>query len=128
MKITVKITKDVLKRSMMCGTMSNLGAVGKNCAIALAVIDIFPDAIVGPQKIYPFGDYVNGDGNKIDLPWEAISFIFYFDDLKKTPEARLALPEFSFEIEVPHSVIEKIGIGEAYRVLSESKTLELVHP
>lgn len=127
MKITVKITKDVLKRSMMCGVANQYK--GDSCGVAVAVRDIFPCAHIGISLIYPFTSGGRGDERYIiHLPVVAVDFIKSFDSLGDTPEERLNLPEFSFEIEVPHSVIEKIGIGEAYRVLSESKTLELVHP
>lgn len=40
MKIKIKVTKDILKRSMMCGV--NDCEVSRNCAISLAVREIAP--------------------------------------------------------------------------------------
>jgi hypothetical protein len=66
------------------------------------------------------------DFGVIDLPDTATEFIFQFDS--RRPADRLTMPEISFEVDVPSEMIEAIGIGQAYKILSESKTLELVHP
>lgn len=132
MKILIKVTKDVLNRSQFCQVTEGNDA-RKSCAIALAVREIFPNA-----EVYGFGIVINpiGDlsiqnsisGKGYDIFWgdkapQAL-WIGIFDNL--SPWERLAIPEFSFEIEVPNEIIEKIGIGEVYRILSESKTLEHV--
>lgn len=135
MKILIKITKDILKQSMMCGVnipkdalpISKLQqiAVGANCAFALAVREIWPNASIG-DRIYP---YYFPEGNierQIAISDEAWGYIKKFDLLRQTPEMRLELPEQSFEIDVPHSILEKVGISEVYKILSESKTLECV--
>lgn len=116
--------KEILQRSMMCGTGLNFDNVSENCAIALAVRDIFPKASVIYNKIYP-------DVNKLYLPNILISdivneFISLFDRLKHNPKERLNLPETSFIVDVPDSLIELIGIEEVTKILSKSKTLELV--
>lgn len=133
MKILIKVTKEVLKRSAGCGR-SSLSNIGSNCAVALAVVDIFPNAWVSHAFIhlhnvnYPTFNYVcdNEATHSIPLPRFVSQFISDFDSLDYNN--RINLPEISFEIEVPQSVIDKIGISEAYRILSESKTLELVAP
>lgn len=123
MKILIKVTKDVLFRSRMCG----LGGAGlsTNCAIAVAIRDLFPKASIGcPSMIF--------DSSQSDLrydnilPSKALSFISKFDS--STPEERVNMPEFSFELPIPEEVINRISIGMIYKVLSESRTLELVHP
>lgn len=109
---------------MLCGTTDSTEEkdwTTTNCAIALAVRDIFPKAEVFASEIIPFGM-----GPEICLPDIASDFIKEFDNFKNDPKARLLMPEISFEIDVPMKVIEKIGIREAYKVLSESRTLELV--
>ena len=119
MKILIKVTKDILKKSMMCGV-----DLRKNCAIAVAVREIFPQASVGLNTIAPTGKE-EGLG-RISLPITAVTFIGTFDNLHHTPEKRLELPELSFEIDVPYYILEQVGISEVYKILSESKTLECV--
>lgn len=119
MKILIKVTKDVLRRSAGCTAGKTI--ISQNCAVALALRDLFPQAQVG----YPDMCFYFGQREEYILNSDVLMFIHRFD--KASPEERLLFPEFSFEIEVPSAVIDKIGIGQAYKVLSESKTLELVH-
>lgn len=119
MKIKIKCDRATLEKSMMC--RSNAYAY-ENCWIALAVRDLFPNAYVTRVNIYPLGE----PDEFIWLPGEAMQMIIRFDELIDSPHKRLALPEFSFEIDVPSEVIEKIGLNEVYKILSESKTLEHV--
>lgn len=124
MKILIKVTKDILQRSMMCGVDSIAKNCAINCAIAVAVREIFPQASVGLNTIAPISKEEGLE--RISLPITAVSFISTFDSLYHTPAKRLELPEFSFEIDVPYSILEKVGISEVYKILSESKTLECV--
>lgn len=119
MKLQIKITKDILKRSMMCSGLE----VGTNCAIALAIRDIFPEAYVSMWYIY---EKIQQNIPTIRLPLEATNFIKRFDSLVSKPQKRLNLPEFSFEIDVPEEVINSIGIEEATEIISKSETLEIV--
>jgi len=128
MKIQINITKDILKRSMMCGT-NPLQKVTSNCAIALAVRDIFKFAQVSKDNIYFYKEDNDNHSNYISgcsLPESARVFIEKFDYLFNNPEKRLKLPEFSFEIEIPNAVIEQMNLSEVYKILSESETMELV--
>jgi len=136
MKIKIHVTREILERSAMCPglTDDNGVEVRTNCAVALSVIEIFPNA-----EVYQFGmtftrkeisplDSLAGRG--YGIYWGRTNpiahFIGRFDALAF--EERRLMPEQSFEIDVPSEVIEKIGIGEVYKILSESKTLELVNP
>jgi hypothetical protein len=130
MKILIKVTKDVLKATMMCGVGDK--RVASNCAISYAAREIFNKCSVTYDDkcqpaiyIYPSNNIY---GVKIPLPSQAGDFMFAFDSLESSPESRLALTEQSFEVDVPEAAIQIIGISEAYRILSESKTLELVMP
>jgi hypothetical protein len=127
--IRVNITKDVLRDSMFC-----ISEFGQTCAIATVIIEIFGNmAYVGKDYIYIVRD---GDHSQsqfgiisdcyIDLPPVAKNFILDFDALKNDPEARLNMPEISFEISIPDEVIELIDINEVHRVLAESKTMSLI--
>lgn len=124
MKILIKVTKEILERSKMCGhKQGDHEWIGSKCAIALAVRDMFPRAYVFTTAV-AFNGY--GTSPEVSLPSEAVEFIINFDCA--VPADRPNLPEFSFEIDVPSEVIEKIGLQEVYKILSESRTLELVMP
>lgn len=142
MKILVKVTKEILIKTSRCNN-----AFGINCAIAAAIREMFPHSITGNRmlSIYteenfikllnnPFNLY-RKDQNviytlgypeiaQIQLPFEAMRFIRTFDIT--SVEHRMNLEPIQFEINVPNEVIDQIGISTAYKVLSESKTLELV--
>ena len=138
MKITVKITKEILRESANCqvSAFAHLHKVGQNCAIGLAIFQLFGDMswvykrsigifYSGMRYIKTEFASITADADvEINLPYDATAFIDHFDSC--TPEQRLLISPFSFEIEVPEQLIQKIGIGEVYRILSESKTLELV--
>src|SRR6478752_4345288 len=124
MKILIKVTKEVLERSKGCKADHTATT---NCAIALAVRDLFPTAQVECDSIELIADaeYSNAD-NYCSLPQEAQDFIDQFDEAD--PFTRENMDPFSFEIEVPEFVIQQIGLSQIYKVLSESKTLEHVNP
>ena len=121
MKITVKVTKDVLERSRMC---SSGYKIAENCAISLAVRDLFPLALTHNLHCNLLGQHTSMAPDTIMLSDEVIWFIRRFDH--STPKERVLMSPFSFEIEVPEYVIEKIGLSQIYKVLSESKSLEMV--
>ena len=109
----ISITKEIIERSKYCGTGNDTHTVGKNCAIAFALADIFPDVFVTNHCIFPFGiDFEKGKELKISMPVIAQQFIKLFDGFCLTPRLRLLLPEFEFVIDVPDEVIEQINIDE----------------
>jgi hypothetical protein len=118
MKLTIKITKEVLERSKMCGIVREKISHARYCGIAVAVNGIFPGAIVKYQYII-----LPIILEAIALPDSATEFICEFD--RSTPEERTQMHPFSFEIDVPDSVIERIGIEEARAIIAKSETLEL---
>lgn len=122
MKFQINITKDILKRSMMCGTEDFQGLISKNCPIALAIRDLFPDATTGAIRI----EFNNDSSRCIDLPFEAKYFINRFDELWRIPEKRLNLPEFSFEIDVPEEYLPTVDISEIQEILKNSSSLQLM--
>lgn len=123
MRLLIKVTKEILEKSKMCGRKAS-DNTGANCAIALAVRDVWPEAWVYHEKIHTdlFG---RGNAVFIPLPYEAIAFIKHFDSLEIDPEARTKMPPISFYVEVPESVIEEIGISEIERIVANSNTLEI---
>ncbi len=130
MKIKIKVTKDILERSKMCGkTPETRNKVHTSCAIALAIRDIFPQASVS-TNIKPFFynedlscDFRNRD-SVIRLPEEAVEFIDDFDE--STPEQRVQMNPIEFEVEIPDCVVDQISIEEITRIVESSPTLELV--
>lgn len=140
MKILIKVTKDVLERTAMCGENGEYN-IGKNCAIAFAVCRLLPFSTTdvhhyvsmrGEEGVVKY--FINIYNNEIPtignfitaipLPQEAVDFIDAFDDA--SPVDRVRMRPISFEVDIPSVVIDMISISEAYKVLSESKTLELV--
>ena len=126
-RLTIKVTKDIIEKSRFCGQVKDLHNSSTHCAIALAIRDIFPDARVSPNHIYPFGPiFLNNDDMKrvyIQLPKEAIIFISIFDNMDACQ--RLELAEITFDIEIPDIVIEKIDIDELKPLLANHPTLAL---
>lgn len=136
MKIKIKVTKEILNQSKNCvsapcmnpGDFERRVGTGFNCAISLAVNDLFDMAWVSHESISIGQKYEDifetTHSLSINLPSEARLFIRKFDMLY--PEERGGMQPIEFEIYVPDDVIESIGLSEVHRILKESKTLELV--
>lgn len=123
MKLKIKVTKEIIEKAIWCGTESETGYhVSKNCAVALAVRDIFPEARVSHLGFYPFCHTML---DAIIIPSKAQDFIKHFDRLADNPEARLYMDPIEFEVDIPDSVIEYIGIDEIQKIVEKSETLEL---
>jgi len=128
MKLKIKITREILRQSMMCGT-TGITDINKNCAISLAIRDIMPDAVVECDYINPFPKYYPGtsvliydsETTTIVLPKRAKDFITRFDAKYSEPKKRLRMTLIDFEITLPNSVIETINISDIHK----SPTLEL---
>lgn len=125
--LKIKVTKEIIEKSMWCGFGSS-NDIQENCAIALAVRDIFPDAQVEKYGIFLKREdwQTKGTDSDIQLPPEAIEFIGEFDLYSDTPEHRLLMPELEFEVEIPDKVLEEINIEELRPLLQNHPTLELV--
>ena len=110
----IKVTKEILYRSKGCGANNDIEKIGNNCAIALALKDIFPEVFVTAHHIYPFGIDEKNHNNElhIAMPQIALDFIKVFDCLRSIPNVRLHLPEFEFEILIPDEIISHIDIDE----------------
>lgn len=120
MKLKIKVTKEVLAATMRCGTFNNHEKISENCAIAFAVRDIFPMAMVGYENLRPLG--CMNPNLIIKLDGETTYFIQNFDSIKNYPELRLTLPEYEFEIELPDELVDLVNIADVYA----SPTLDLV--
>ena len=123
----ITITKDIIGHCKNCGRQNEKDEIGKNCAIALAVKDIFPNVYVTNYYILPFGiRHENDDALKIQLPVIAQQFIKLFDGFSLTPNLRLLLPEFEFDIDIPDAVIEQINIDEIRGLNQEAENKYLI--
>ena len=121
-QLKISITKEVIEQCKNCGNGNEKHEVGKNCAVAFALIDIFPDVYVTNYYIFPFGsEYEKEQVLKIPLPIVAQQFIKLFDGFSLTPKLRLLLPEFEFTIDVPDEVIEQINIDEVRELIEGDK-------
>ena len=113
-RFKIKVTKEILELSKECGAHNDIETIGENCAIALALKDIFPQVVVTDYYIYPFGiDNKNKlDDLRIVMPKIAQDFVRLFDSLSAIPGVRPMLPEFEFEISIPDEIIAEINIDE----------------
>jgi len=119
-QLKVSITKEIIDRCKNCGNEDQKHIIGNNCAIAFALIDVFPDIYVGNYYILPLGlDYEKEI--RIPLPGIALQFIKLFDGFSLTPRLRLLLPEFEFTIDVPDEVIDQINIDEVRELIGGEK-------
>jgi hypothetical protein len=119
-QFSITITKSIIKRCKNCG--NELHEAEKNCAIAIALIDIFPEVHVTADHIFPWGIDLEKENNaRIPLPVIAQQFIKLFDGFSLTPRLRLLLPEFEFTIDVPDEVIERINIDEVKELIGDNK-------
>ena len=125
-QLKISVTREIIKQCKHCGIGNDKYEIGKNCAVAIAVADIFPDAYVTNYYIYPFGlEYEKEDKLKIALPLVAQQFIKLFDSFSVIPKLRLLLPEFEFSIDVSDEVIEHINIDEVRDLIRGNKFLQL---
>ena len=114
----IVITKEIIAQCKNCGTTNDDRRVENNCAIAVALADIFPKVYVTDLYIFPFG--IEGDKEKdikISMPVIAKQFIKLFDGFRFTPRLRLMLPAFEFTIDIADEVIEQINIDDAKELI-----------
>jgi hypothetical protein len=107
---TIHVTKEIIARARHSG-QDEERSIGDNCAIALALKDLFPDVFVTGDHIHPFGFDQEGE-MVIGLPAIARDFIKVFDSLVAMPRVRMLIPEFNFEISIPDSFPEQINIDD----------------
>jgi hypothetical protein len=113
MNLLIKITPEVLERAKMCGT-DEAKSYLTNCAIAVAIRDVFPNA-----KTTSFEIQDREIGLCIKHSKEVLAFIDLFDNTE--PDDRPFLTPLSFTVELPDEVVERIDISD----IEKSETLEL---
>lgn len=122
LQLKIAITKEIIEQCKNCGSENEEHEIGNNCAVAFALMDIFPDVYITNYYIFPFGiEHEKEQNLKIPLPIIAQQFIKLFDGFRITPKLRLLLPEFEFTIDVPDEVIEEINIEEVRELIYGDK-------
>ena len=118
----IRITKEIIEHCKNCGTENGTQDIGRNCAVAFALKDIFPDVYVTNYYIFPFGvDDKKREDIKIAMPLIVQQFIKLFDGFYMMPNLRVLLPEFEFTINVPEEVIDQINIDEVRELIKFGK-------
>jgi hypothetical protein len=124
MQLKIAITKEIIEQCKNCGNENKEHEIGNSCAVAFALMDIFPNVYVTNYYVFPFGIADEKEQKlKIPLPIIAQQFIKLFDGFRLTPKLRLLLPEFEFTIDIPDEVIEQINIDEVRELIKEDKTI-----
>lgn len=124
----IRITKKIIAHCKNCGAENNKAEINRNCAIAFALKDIFPDVYVTNYYIFPFGiDDEKLEDVKISMPVIAQQFVKLFDGFYLTPDLRLLLPEFEFTINIPDKAINRINIDEIKALINNSNHKKFIH-
>ena len=119
----IRITKEIIEHCKYCGTENNKREINRNCAIAFALKDIFPDVYVTNHHIFPFGiNNAKAKDIKITMPVIAQQFIKLFDGFNLMPNLRPLLPEFEFTIDISDEVIDEINIDDMKQLLKAAIT------
>lgn len=112
MKFKITITKEVIDKSLMCGTQKEQSKrITTNCAFAVAYNELIPRTNVFHDSVC-FDD-INGIAiRKLDgvifhrLSFEQKDFIYKFDLMDGEPHQRYTLVGQTFDVEIPDEVIE----------------------
>jgi hypothetical protein len=126
----IKVTKNILELSKECGTHNDPETIGNNCAIALALKDIFPEVFVTNSDICPFGIDQKNNPKTLSIPMPKIArdFVKVFDSLSAVHKLRLHLPEFEFSIDIPDDIISDIDIEEVKDLLERKGSIHERQP
>jgi hypothetical protein len=128
LQFRIKITRDIIEQCKNCGATNDQFEIGRNCAVALALRDIFPEVYVTDYYIFPFGiNHEKRKDVKILLPVIAQQFIKLFDGFYLMPDLRLLLPEFEFAIDITHEVIDEINIDEVKELIKSKNVIQAAH-
>ena len=115
----ITISKEIIAQCKNCGTDNDARLVENNCAIAIALADIFPKVYVTNLFIFPFG--IDSE-LKIPMPLIAQQFINLFDGFRLMPGLRILLPAFEFTIDIPDEVVEQINIDDVKELIEKTES------
>lgn len=121
MEFIIIITKEVIDKSLRCGTSPEDVMVTKNCAFALAYRELIPHTFVGNSIVEFYKDepsiISSPFGSKI-LTKPQVDFIREFDFLRVKPLERYQFVGRTFEVEIPDEVIE-YHYGDAVKAVQK---------
>ena len=115
----ITISKEIIAQCKNCGTDNDARLVENNCAIAIALTDVFPKVYVTNLFIFPFG--IDSE-LRIPMPLIAQQFINLFDGFRLMPGLRILLPAFEFTIDIPDEVVEQINIDDVKELIEKTET------
>ncbi len=115
----ITISKEIIAQCKNCGTDNDARLVENNCAIAIALTDVFPKVYVTNLFIFPFG--IDSE-LRIPMPLIAQQFINLFDGFSLMPGLRILLPAFEFTIDIPDEVVEQINIDDVKELIEKTET------
>lgn len=125
----INVTKQNILDAKHCDLTGSEG-IGQNCAIAKAVLSIFPNVTVGSEQIYFWEERFQLESRMNELkassilPSEAKRFINNFDH--SSVRQREVMSPISFEIDIPDIIIDEISIDELTEALKGYPSMELV--
>ena len=130
MKFLINITKEIIDKSLMCGTSEDI-IPSQNCAFAIAFGNLIPNVNIGISKTFFCKDNKYNCGDtiiNIDNTIEQMQFIKNFDRMKNNPQERYSLVGQTFQVEIPSEVIDYYysDIAEAAQKIINSEILQLI--
>lgn len=126
MKILVTITQDIIDKSRWCGHDPSI-CVSSNCALAVAINELVPNAQVKTHRIR-FFDSFNQCIGFAENSNKMIFFIETFD--LTTAHNRDKFIGTELLVEIPHEVIEywyQGAVDKVNKILNKSKSLKLAN-
>jgi hypothetical protein len=97
--LKIKVTKQILLESAMCGVKGDAIGVAQNCAFARAVQCIFPNAFVGGLFIHP---------NTTPEGWKEIGRLYGELSNKKTKESKTVWDLISLDKRIGQAMCEDL--------------------
>jgi len=125
MKFKIKITKDVIDKSLLCGTDAKNVEISTNCAFAVAFRELIPVRVWLAETFF-----IDEDDEiiaRVPNSPEQIGFINNFDRLKNKPEERYKLVGQEFDVEIPDAIIE-YWYGDAVTATQKIIDSEILKP
>jgi hypothetical protein len=108
-KYSIHVTKEIIRSCKNLGMVDDIDIIGDKCPVALSVRHLFPEVHISNQYIFPRGMDTQ---MKISLPTKVTDFINKFDTLSSSPDLRLKMKGFKFDLIIPENVIASINIED----------------
>ena len=119
-KLQVKVTKEILRESMYCNQQYH-----NNCAIAIAIKEIFPKSETYGESVFILGsDSEVYPIMGLEAKHDGKEFIEKFD--KSNPQKRSLMPETIVTLDITDEILEKINLEDMSNMVSKIEHLELI--